>query len=160
MTQTLTQFVFQHCASLLLQLDAITIQDNHKPIFTNCSLYQPVLREQEPRNTWVLRVRAEDQDPSTEGGTVSYSFVRSPLDRAYFFIDEHSGDVTTRHVFDRDEPSREKEAYVTVRATDNGIPKLDDVCTFKVTIEDVNDNVPMFDKVVSYSPHSFVVLKC
>lgn len=51
-------------------------------------------------------------------------------------------------MLDRDEPAREKEAYLTVLATDNGRPQLDDVCTFKVTIEDVNDNAPVFDKVV------------
>lgn len=54
-------------------------------------------------------------------------------------------------VFDRDEPAREKEVYVTVRATDNGKPQLDDVCTMKITIEDVNDNPPVFDKAVSIS---------
>lgn len=52
-------------------------------------------------------------------------------------------------MFNRDEPAREKEEYVTVRATDNGKPELDDVCQFKVVIEDVNDNSPTFDKVVS-----------
>lgn len=52
-------------------------------------------------------------------------------------------------MFDRDEPFREKEVYLAVRATDNGRPQLDDVCTIKVTIEDVNDNPPVFDKVVS-----------
>lgn len=52
-------------------------------------------------------------------------------------------------IFDRDEPAREKEVYLSVRATDNGRPPLDDTCTIKVTIEDVNDNSPIFDKVVS-----------
>lgn len=33
-----------------------------------------------------------------------------------------------------------------MKATDNGRPPLDDVCTFKVTIEDINDNPPVFDK--------------
>lgn len=51
--------------------------------------------------------------------------------------------------FDRDEPTRDKEVYLTVRATDNGNPHLDDVCTIKVTIQDENDNSPVFDKVVS-----------
>lgn len=51
--------------------------------------------------------------------------------------------------FDHDEPSREKEAYITVRASDNGQPQLDDACTIKIIIEDVNDNPPFFDKVVS-----------
>jgi hypothetical protein len=52
-------------------------------------------------------------------------------------------------MFDRDEPTREKEVYLTVRATDNGLPLLDDACTIKVIIEDINDNSPVFDKVVS-----------
>jgi len=52
-------------------------------------------------------------------------------------------------VFDRDEPAREKEVYLSVRATDNGQPTLDDTCTIRVAIEDVNDNPPVFDKVVS-----------
>lgn len=55
-------------------------------------------------------------------------------------------------MFDRDEPTRQKEVYLSVRATDNGKPQLDDVCTFKVTIEDENDNSPVFDKVVSTYP--------
>jgi hypothetical protein len=56
---------------------------------------------------------------------------------------------TVLQIFDRDEPTREKEVYLSVRATDNGQPTLDDTCTIKVTIEDVNDNLPVFDKVVS-----------
>lgn len=52
-------------------------------------------------------------------------------------------------IFDHDEPSREKEAYITVRASDNGQPQLDDACTIKILIEDINDNQPVFDKVVS-----------
>lgn len=51
--------------------------------------------------------------------------------------------------------------YVTVRATDNGRPPLDDVCTFKITIEDINDNPPVFDKVKYEQsiPADFVVNK-
>lgn len=48
--------------------------------------------------------------------------------------------------FDRDEPAREKIAYVTVKASDKGTPSLEAICTFNVTIEDINDNAPMFDK--------------
>lgn len=60
--------------------------------------------------------------------------------------------------FDRDEPTREKEVYLTVRATDNGKPQLDDVCTIKVIIEDINDNQPVFDKVVRNYETSFSFL--
>lgn len=36
--------------------------------------------------------------------------------------------------------------FVTVIATDDGSPPLFDVCTFKITINDINDNPPLFDK--------------
>lgn len=36
--------------------------------------------------------------------------------------------------------------YVTVQATDNGRPQLSDICTFKVTITDINDNSPQLDQ--------------
>lgn len=53
-------------------------------------------------------------------------------------------------MFNRDEPFREKEINVIVRATDEGAPKLEAICLFTVTIEDINDNAPTFDKVVSF----------
>lgn len=43
-------------------------------------------------------------------------------------------------------PQHQLKIYITVRATDGGRPPLDDVCTFKVSIEDINDNPPVFDK--------------
>ena len=49
-------------------------------------------------------------------------------------------------VFNRDEPDREKKIHVTVKASDRGKPPLEDVCTVSVTIKDVNDNPPIFDR--------------
>lgn len=69
-------------------------------------------------------------------------------ERGKFNINNETGEITTSHIFDRDEPSRNKEVYVTVQATDNGRPTLADVCTFKITITDINDNSPIFDKTV------------
>lgn len=83
-------------------------------------------------------------------GTITYSFVSGPEERLKFEINNKTGLIRTTQYIDRDEPSREKEAYLTVLATDNGRPQLDDVCTFKVTIQDINDNSPVFDKVVRH----------
>ena len=49
-------------------------------------------------------------------------------------------------MFNRDEPDREKKIHVTVKASDSGKPPLEDVCTIAVTIKDVNDNPPIFDR--------------
>ncbi|KAG8306866.1 hypothetical protein J6590_037459 [Homalodisca vitripennis] len=125
-----------------------TIHDNHKPVIANCSKFQPSVKEEEPAGTFVFRVTATDRDPPENGGNITYAFVSAPGDRLKFSIDSQTGDIRTRHMFDRDEPSREKEQYLTIRATDNGRPQLDDVCTYKVIIEDINDNQPVFDKVV------------
>ena len=49
-------------------------------------------------------------------------------------------------IFNRDEPDREKLVHVTVKASDNGRPQLEDVCTLAVKINDINDNSPVFDR--------------
>lgn len=121
-----------------------TVNDNHKPTFKECLTYAPRVKEELPTGAFVIQVKADDEDDDDE---IEYKFVLAPAERPRFRLDPKSGVITTQHVFDRDEPIREKEIYITVRATDNGYPKLDDVCTFKVTIEDVNDNPPVFDKV-------------
>lgn len=117
--------------------------DNRKPAFKNCKDYAPKVKEEQPDNTYVTTVEAEDPD---EKQTIKYSFVALASERPKFRIDSETGKIYTAHTFDRDEPIYEKEVLVTVQATDNGRPPLDDVCTFKITIEDINDNPPVFDK--------------
>ena len=55
-------------------------------------------------------------------------------------------------IFNRDEPDREKLVYVTVKATDKGRPALEDVCTLRVRIKDINDNAPVFDRSIYNVP--------
>ncbi|CAG7733720.1 unnamed protein product [Allacma fusca] len=123
-------------------------QNLHKPDFKMCGDYRPEIQENQPIDTVVMTVEASDDDPKESGGTVMYSMVSSSSEHTgdAFVVDQDTGVLRTRKIFDRDEPAREKEIYVTVRATDNGHPQLDAVCTIKVKIIDVNDNKPMFDK--------------
>ena len=55
-------------------------------------------------------------------------------------------------VFNRDEPDREKLVHVTVKASDNGRPQLEDVCTLKVRVKDRNDSKPIFDRGIYDDP--------
>jgi len=82
-------------------------------------------------------------------GTITYSLLTFfPNERLKFAIDSTNGMIVTTQILDRDEPAREEEVDLTVLATDNGRPQLNDECTFKVTIMDTNDNNPVFDKGV------------
>lgn len=54
--------------------------DNRKPAFKNCAGYKPSVKEEQPENTYVIMVEAEDPDRSRK--TISIYF-RSP---AYFFV--------------------------------------------------------------------------
>lgn len=124
-------------------LFAVGRADNHKPKIRDCIRITPTVREEQPIGTFVVQVYAEDVDVNDQ---IEFSLVKSATERNQLSIDPKSGRVHTNHVFDRDEPIREKQLYATVRVTDNGNPPLDDVCTFKIQIEDINDNAPMFDK--------------
>ena len=123
--------------------------DNRKPQIRNCKGYAPVIEEEKQVGAFVVKVEAFDPDKQDR---IEYSFITANNERPKFKIDPSTGIITTNHVFDRDEPYREKEVYVTVRVTDNGRPALDDVCTFKVTVEDINDNAPVFDKAKYLEP--------
>ncbi|KAF7994833.1 hypothetical protein HCN44_004305 [Aphidius gifuensis] len=120
---------------------------NHKPVFTNCNNYHPTMKEEERPGYEVIQVQAVDPDPINQGGKITYSLEKEPLERLKFEINNVTGWIRTTQFFDRDEPYREKEAWLTVIATDNGFFRLTDVCSFKVIIEDINDNAPVFDRV-------------
>lgn len=79
---------------------------------------------------------------------ITYSFLTTPGEKLKFEINNVTGVIKTITILDRDEPVREKEAYLAVLATDNGRLHLYDICAFKITIQDVNDNSPVFDKTV------------
>jgi hypothetical protein len=74
------------------------VQDNHKPVFTNCSQYAPTVKEEEPSGTFVFTVKAVDKDPPEAGGTITYTFVSAPLERLKFSIDPETGVIKTKHV--------------------------------------------------------------
>ncbi|XP_066158590.1 DE-cadherin [Euwallacea fornicatus] len=130
----------------------ITTDSNKKPMFTDCESYNRAqVQEEQDARTYVIEVKANDDDPPNAGGTVTYKIVKRDGGKDYFIIDNSTGQVRTNTPFDRDEPFRQKEMYVTVQATDNGRPPLSDICTFKVTITDINDNIPQLDQQSYYA---------
>lgn len=90
---------------------------------------------------------------------MKYSIVQQPNQKGTkFTVDEETGEVSTNKVFDR-EGDDGKFVSVTVKATDQGEPSLEGVCSFTVEITDVNDNPPLFDRQVSRSRRA-VAFRC
>lgn len=80
--------------------------DNRKPAFRGCKDYAPSVKEEQPSNTFVIKVEADDPD---DYDTITYSFEKSATERAKFRINSKTGEIVTSYTFDRDEPIREKE---------------------------------------------------
>ncbi|XP_063358441.1 neural-cadherin-like [Cydia amplana] len=123
----------------------ITDVNDNKPIFKECPTYYPKVEEGAPNGSPVLKVHATDEDKGVNG-QVKYSIVQQPNQKGTkFTVDEETGEVSTNKVFDR-EGDDGKFVSVTVKATDQGEPSLEGVCSFTVEITDVNDNPPLFDR--------------
>ncbi|XP_043276745.1 neural-cadherin isoform X3 [Venturia canescens] len=123
----------------------ITDVNDNKPVFKDCAKYSPKVEEGAPNGSTVIKVQATDEDKGVNG-QVKYSIVQQPNQKGTkFTVDEETGQVLTNKVFDR-EGDDGKFVSVTIKATDQGEPSLEGVCSFTVEITDVNDNPPLFDR--------------
>ena len=90
---------------------------------------------------------ALDSDTGNNGN-VTYSLIKSiDQDSDRFTIEPLSGIVRTAEVFNREARTgvSATDYGVTVKAEDQGSPSLAGFCTFRVRIDDKNDNPPVFD---------------
>uniref|UniRef100_T1ILH8 Neural-cadherin n=1 Tax=Strigamia maritima TaxID=126957 RepID=T1ILH8_STRMM len=134
----------QHTGSTLVVVSIIDIND-HKPEFKDCKEITAEVDENMPIGTFVIKMTATDDDRGMNK-VLNYSIVMQPdQTESNFIIDVKDGSVNTNKVFDR-EAENGKVVSVTVKATDNGNPPLEGLCTFMVNIKDVNDNAPQFNR--------------
>lgn len=121
---------------------SITINDinDNEPICT-AALFTGSVSENAPTGTSVATVVCSDGD-STVGNTLTYSITSGHTE---FTIDSNSGVVSTNANLDIETtPSYD----VTVRASDG--TNTNDV-TVRVTVDDVNDNIPAFNPTGPYT---------
>ncbi|KAB0799258.1 hypothetical protein PPYR_07138 [Photinus pyralis] len=100
------------------------------------------VREEQPPNTEVVRVRAVDLDDGNNS-SVTYSILKSRDSDGYgvFSIDPITGIIRTKMVLDHEE----KTIYsLAIAATDNGFPPKQTTRILRVEILDLNDNRPTF----------------
>uniref|UniRef100_A0A0N4ZYG1 Cadherin domain-containing protein n=1 Tax=Parastrongyloides trichosuri TaxID=131310 RepID=A0A0N4ZYG1_PARTI len=124
--------------------------NNHKPEFPECSTYSNIAKLEEGIYRGndipiIVRVKAIDEDKLSNGELVYSLYYTRSESRKPFVIDPITGDLrpTPNFVFDREQKSYEE---VTVKATDKGERPLIGFCNFLVTIVDINDNPPSFER--------------
>ncbi|XP_072797323.1 cadherin EGF LAG seven-pass G-type receptor 3 isoform X2 [Vicugna pacos] len=104
------------------------------------SHYTGLVSEDAPPFTSVLQISATDRDAHANG-RVQYTFQNGEDGDGDFTIEPTSGIVRTVRRLDREAvPVYELTAY----AVDRGVPPLRTPVSIQVTVQDINDNAPVF----------------
>nr|XP_056718905.1 protocadherin gamma-B5-like [Euleptes europaea] len=126
-------------------VNVIDANDN-PPVFAR-ELYKVSLKENAPKGSSVVQVKATDRDEGSYG-QISYSFssiVKS--DRQKFHLDSHDGTISVIETLDFEEADKYS---VAVEAKDGG--GLVAHCKVEIKIVDENDNAPEIIVVSLSSP--------
>lgn len=128
-------------ASAKVEVTVVDANDND-PIFEEPRVEVRV-RENGPAGATVARLVARDAD-SGENGYLSYSLADEPP--LPFEVEHFSGVVRTTRVLDYE--SMRRRWMLRVRASDWGLPfRRQAEALLIVTLEDVNDNRPQFERI-------------
>uniref|UniRef100_A0A1B6CQG5 Cadherin domain-containing protein n=1 Tax=Clastoptera arizonana TaxID=38151 RepID=A0A1B6CQG5_9HEMI len=126
-------------SEVYLQVEVLDINDcyPHFPV----NLYNTSLLEAAPVGTLVLTVAATDNDTGLNG-EVHYSIHGSSADDN-FSINSKSGEIYLKKSLDREL----KDLHIiSIIAADFGVPNLTTSINVWITVLDLNDNPPRFDK--------------
>ena len=115
-------------------------ENDNSPIFT-MDRYTASVAEGSSTGTPVITVQADDADSGILG-EVSYS-ITSGNSNNNFAIDSTSGIITVNGDIDREVIG---EYTLTIRAQDGGSPARSDRSIVVITVNDINDNSPIFQR--------------
>ena len=117
---------------------------NTAPSFAKTE-YRASIPENQDAGYSVILITATDPDQGEDGKlTYSMTAIRDSRSNDMFTINPISGQVTTTKKLDREEIPRHD---FQVTATDNNVMfKKSAVTTLTITVEDINDHTPTFDK--------------
>ncbi|KAI5643563.1 cadherin domain-containing protein [Phthorimaea operculella] len=127
----------QRSATATVRLSVADVNDN--PPEFEFRAYRATVPELDAVGTEILRVHATSRDTGVNAD-VYYSLVGGD-DRDDFAVDRGTGALSIARPLDYE---RRKEYFLTIQAIDGGAPPLSDLATVNITIEDSNDNAPVF----------------
>lgn len=129
---------------------SVVDENEFSPIFGNLQPLQ--VREELPSGRIVGAAIATDEDRDS---IISYSIIFDGPSSSLFTIDSQTGVIRTNQSLDREElveqdlflPSDGSATVIRVQAVDNGMPSRFTIAEVMITLEDINDNVPVFDSI-------------
>lgn len=126
-------------SSQILTITVSDINDN-PPTFTHKDYVASVL-ENEPVGTYVIAVKAEDPD-SSSNAKIQYQISKfaNTEDASFFTINSETGELFTSRPFDYESSVHYQ---IMIIAQDGGNPSLSSSCTVNIFIQDQNDNAPV-----------------
>ncbi|CAL1534113.1 unnamed protein product [Lymnaea stagnalis] len=118
----------------------VTDYNDNPPIFKENEISVTLIEEQPPGQV-IATFNATDADEGMNA-QFEYSIIRASDPRYEFYIDPHSGKVTTRKQLDR-EVAEYMEVVIMAKDKGREIP-LSSTALLKITLTDINDNAPSF----------------
>ena len=117
-------------------------ENDHAPVFKQ-EYFSAVLRENNSLNAFVIKIKAEDEDTG-RNAAIQYSLQgKNRSEDNLLAIDAISGVIKANTIFDYEK----KRSYnFVVVATDHGDPAKSARTDFKLTVQDVNDEYPVFNE--------------
>ncbi|CAF3820347.1 unnamed protein product [Adineta steineri] len=112
----------------------VTDVNDNAPIFEQL-IYQKSLPENQPIDTMILKIHANDRDEG-ENAVVTYSI--DDLSST-FNINHQTGEIYLRKCLDYE---KQRSYSLAIKAHDNGMPQLNNYATLIIDVTDVNDHTP------------------
>ncbi|XP_076861940.1 protocadherin gamma-A11-like isoform X4 [Brachyhypopomus gauderio] len=122
-------------------IEVIDVNDN-APVITTMS-FNSLVSEDSPPGTTVAVIKIKDSD-SEDNGQVICSINKGLPFQIHSSLSNYYNLVTDGHL-DREAVA---EYNITLTATDSGSPSLSSSVTFHLSLSDINDNAPVFEKQV------------
>ncbi|XP_022420063.1 cadherin-related family member 2 [Delphinapterus leucas] len=137
-------------SSTTLQIVVLDINDN-KPVVSGS--YNIFVQEEEGNVSVTIQAHDDDQ-PGTKHSLLRFSLLSSPYSHN-FSVDPDKGILRNLGPLDREaiNPTLGGRIVLTVRVSDCGEPALWTDVNVTITVEDINDNLPIFNQ----SSYSFSV---
>ena len=137
-------------------LVVIVVNENELPPVVTTTSFS--VTEEQANGTIVGTVLASDLD-AEPSETITFSIINSGRTSNLFSIGEETGILRTTQILDRESlvlgglfvPGGGSSENLTIQAVDGGMPRLTSRTQVSVTLIDINDNPPVFERISNNS---------